>query len=323
MVQITVQHRSSSKSSGKPAKPPVVIDFPHRHPNKVSVLELKGAIEAKFPRLLVSRQRITLDNVPFTDDDKTLDDYHVKEGDSLFLKDLGRQISWKTVFLVEYAGPLIIHPLFYFYGQQIYGGLAKIAGETLVPFEHSDVQKVALGLVLLHFVKRELETLFVHRFSNATMPFFNLFKNSAHYHLLSGLLLSFGIYGPWNSAPKLAGSIRSSPLWLGGWTAFILFSIASNLHTHLTLRALRPEGTKKRSIPNGYGFNQVFCANYFFESLEWIAFTVMTGSLSAGVFTVAAVGQMAIWALKKKKNYKKEFGKEVPRGRKAIFPYLL
>lgn len=51
MVQITVQHRSSSKSSGKPAKPPVVIDFPHRHPNKVSVLELKGAIEAKFPRV--------------------------------------------------------------------------------------------------------------------------------------------------------------------------------------------------------------------------------------------------------------------------------
>jgi hypothetical protein len=42
-----------------------------------------------------------------------------------------------------------------------------------------------------------------------------------------GLLLSFGIYGPWNSASKLASSIRSSPVWLGFWTTIILVSPAS------------------------------------------------------------------------------------------------
>jgi hypothetical protein len=50
MVKITVQHRSSS-NAGKPSKPPVTIDFPHRHPQKVTVLELKGALEAKFPKV--------------------------------------------------------------------------------------------------------------------------------------------------------------------------------------------------------------------------------------------------------------------------------
>jgi very-long-chain enoyl-CoA reductase len=101
--------------------------------------------------------------------------------------------------------------------------------------------------------------------------------------------------------------------------------MASNLHTHLTLRSLRPPGTKKRSLPRGYGFDLVFCANYFFESLEWAAFTIMTGSISAGIFTVISVGQMVPWALKKKRAYRREFGEEkgFPKGRKAIFPGLL
>lgn len=31
---------------------------------------------------------------------------------------------------------------------------------------------------------------------------------------------------------------------------------------------------------------------------------------------------MAVWAIKKHKNYKKEFGKDYPR-RRAIFPFIL
>jgi very-long-chain enoyl-CoA reductase len=46
-------------------------------------------------------------------------------------------------------------------------------------------------------------------------------------------------------------------------------------------------------------------------------------SFIAFVFTGLAVGQMALWAIKKHKNYKKDFGKEYPRGRKAMFPFVL
>ncbi|CED85524.1 Steroid reductase required for elongation of the very long chain fatty acids [Phaffia rhodozyma] len=323
MVKITVQSRPSKKSTSAP-KPAIMIDFPGRHSDKITVKEVKKSIQAKFPKLGLTRQRLTTtSDVVLTDDDKSIGSYGVTEDDVLQLKDLGRQISWKTVFLIEYAGPLVIHPLFFFYGRQIFGTIFSILGEQIVPYEHSAMQKTAFCLIMLHYIKRELETLFVHRFSNATMPFFNVFKNSAHYHLLSGLLLSLGLYGPWNSAYKLAGATRNSDFWLTAWSVFIMWAQASNLYTHLTLRSLRPAGTKKRSIPTGYGFDLVYSANYLFESLVWIGTTIMTGSVACGIFTAVSVGQMVIWAIKKKKNYKKEFGKECPPGRKAIFPYLI
>jgi len=53
---------------------------------------------------------------------------------------------------------------------------------------------------MLHFLKRQLETIFVHRFSNDTMPFRNIIKNSVHYHILSGLLIAYAVYGTWNAA---------------------------------------------------------------------------------------------------------------------------
>jgi len=56
------------------------------------------------------------------------------------------------------------------------------------------------------------------------------------------------------------------------------FAEYSNFLTHLNLRSLRPEGSRNRAIPYGYGFNWVSLPNYFFELLGWVAFSIMTGS---------------------------------------------
>jgi len=216
--------------------------------------------------------------------------------------------------LVEYAGPLIIHPLIYHFPRSVYYGRVQ----------HSMIQKIVYGMVVAHFIKRELETLYVHRFSHATMPARNIFKNSFHYHILSGLFLAYPMYSPIYSvmSPHIHGTIREDPKFLLGCTAFWLFCELSNFSAHWTVRNLRPAGTRRRAVPYGCGFSLVSFPNYFFESLAWATISFMTGSWSAWFFTIISTGQMLVWAAKKHKAYKREFGKEFPRGRKAMIPFI-
>jgi very-long-chain enoyl-CoA reductase len=122
----------------------------------------------KYP---ASRQRLTFqDSKTVLQPGKKLSDYNIKSGDTITFKDLGPQLGWTTVFLIEYLGPLLIHPLFYFNQSLIYGRSEKM----------TEIQQLSFIFVIVHFLKREYETLFVHRFSNDTMPFVNLPKNCFH-----------------------------------------------------------------------------------------------------------------------------------------------
>jgi very-long-chain enoyl-CoA reductase len=220
---------------------------------------------------------------------------------SIAVKDLGPQLGWRTVYVVEYLGPLLIHPalcllpalrsLAYWY--------APAAGAQATSW----AQQLAMALITLHFVKRELETLFVHRFSAATMPAFNIFKNSAHYWLLAGLNIAY-----WTYAPSAAAAA------VGDWTPLLalgtaLFAVGElgNLYAHLVLRSLRATGTKTRGVPQGWMFRLVTCPNYMFEGIAWAGLCAVTMSWSTVLFTVVGVAQMAVWAKKREMRYRKEF----------------
>ena len=241
------------------------------------------------------------------------------------------------MFLVEYLGPLLIHPLFLFalrpwvYSNSPFNPFAHLPGPlnptAAAPFmPPSQTQLTLCLLIVLHFAKREYETLFVHRFSAATMPAFNIIKNSAHYWILSGFNLAYFLYAPsspaaswwppaWN--PETNSLVRYAALAL--W----LFAEVSNYSTHVTLRNLRPaDGSTKRQIPRGYGFGLVTCPNYLFETLAWLSVVVLSGgNFAAVLFLAVAAGQMALWAKKKERRYRKEFGSAYRR-KSSMFPML-
>lgn len=198
------------------------------------------------------------------------------------------------MFIIEYLGPILIHPLFYFLRPYIYSN---------APAEPSELQTLSCIMITLHFLKRELETIFVHRFSNATMPAFNIFKNSGHYWALSGFLIAYFTYSP--TSPT-AGP--SNPAITYPALALYTFGELANLNTHLILRGLRSPGGTERGVPRGFGFGWVTCPNYLFETLAWTGILLVNRSWSTLFFIAVAVAQMGVWAKKKESRYRKELG---------------
>ena len=226
---------------------------------------------------------------------------------TVYVKDLGPQIAWRTVCIVEYLGPLLIHPLIYVLRRYLYRS---------APIHGSYLQGLSCILICAHFLKRELETLFVHRFSSNTMPASNIFKNSLHYWVLAGLNIAAWVYAPGSPTAKDPNTL----LLYGGLLAYTIGELG-NLDAHLTLRGLRSSGGRERGIPDGFGFSLVTCPNYMFEVVSWIGIYFVTRlNFSVLLFAIVSTGQMMSWAKKKERNYRKEFGDKYKQKRFTMLP---
>ncbi|KAG9239993.1 steroid alpha reductase-like protein [Calycina marina] len=233
----------------------------------------------------------------------------VFDAQEIFVKDLGPQISWLTVFVIEYAGPIVIHLLFLPLRKYLYSSNPPL----------SSSQRLSMAMIIIHFLKREYETLYVHRFSLGTMPVRNIFKNSAHYWVLSGVNIAYWVYGPNSATAKSSSTINA---WNTVGLLLFIFAEISNYQTHLTLSNLRTPGGTERGIPKGYGFDLVTCPNYFFEILAWTGVLMVTKSLGTVVFLIFATGQMYQWAWKKERALRAEFPDRYKKKKTVLVPFL-
>lgn len=239
--------------------------------------------------------------------DTTVHATGVRDQSTIYVKDLGPQIGWRTVFIIEYAGPIFIHPLVYALRPYIYHS---------APQEGSQLQAVSLLLIVAHFVKRELETMFVHRFSASTMPFRNVFKNSFHYWVLAGLNIAAWIYAPTSPTAKDPNLLL---MYIG--IALYVLGEFGNLRVHLALMNLRSPGGTERVIPQGPLFDLVTCPNYMTETISWLGVWIVSNfSFSVLLFFIVSVGQMMAWAKKKENRYRKEFGSKYRKKRFTMLP---
>lgn len=283
-----------------------------------TIKEVKELISKKVPSLYPERISLRSElKGKSLSDSSALDKLDLaKQQPQLYFKDLGPQIGWSTVFICEYAGPLFCYLISYIFPAFLYGSSANSSNVN----RHC-VVKIAAACWTFHYLKRILETIFVHRFSHSTMPIMNLFKNCSYYWGFAfyvGYFVNHPLYTPatWGTVQIYAG--------LAG---FILSELG-NLSIHIALRNLRPPGTKERKIPKPtsnpftFLFKLVSCPNYTYEVAAWISFSIMTQTLPAFLFTLAGGFQMLIWAQGKHRNYLKEFP-DYPRSRKAMIPFFI
>ncbi|KAK8093738.1 steroid alpha reductase family protein [Apiospora hydei] len=177
--------------------------------------------------------------------------------DELLVKDLGPQLAWRTVFLIEYFGPLLFHPIFFGLRNYIYPALYPYVKDFVPVPSYNDgtlsvSQRITFACVMLHFLKREFETAFIHKFSASTMPAFNVFRNSFFYWAVAGLLAAVEVYAPFSPAAK-AENLSIDALGL----ALYCFGEFMNFRVHYYLSSLRSPGGTERQIPRGLGFELV------------------------------------------------------------------
>ncbi|KAH7321011.1 3-oxo-5-alpha-steroid 4-dehydrogenase-domain-containing protein [Stachybotrys elegans] len=241
---------------------------------------------------------------------RLVDEPVVAAAGEVLVKDLGLQMDWRTVYVIEYLGPLMIHALAVYTRPYLY----KDGGSTDMSFS----QWLAFGMIMAHFVKREIETLFVHKFSANTMPFRNIFKNCGHYWILSGFFIAYFVY-----APSSLSAVDNHPAINAVGTAIYLFGEINNALVHTYLSSLRSTGGTERKIPVGYSFKLVTCPNYMFEVIAWLGVIIVTRSWAVAFFLIAGTAQMYSWARGKEHAYRKEFGDSYKKKRFVILPGLM
>ncbi|KAF7689275.1 hypothetical protein HF521_012628 [Silurus meridionalis] len=278
--------------------------------------EIKSMFHKSHPQFYPARQSIRLDpKGKSLKDEDVLQHLPVGTTATFYFRDLGAQISWVTVFLTEYAGPLIIYLMFYFRVPFIY--------QPKYDFSTSKHWVVHLACMChsFHYVKRLLETLFVHRFSHGTMPLRNIFKNCTYYWGFAAWM-AYYINHPLYTPPTYGEQQVKAAL------VIFLFCQIGNFSIHIALRNLRPPGSKTRKIPfptkNPFTwiFLLVSCPNYTYELGSWFGFTLMTQCLPVAFFTLVGFIQMTVWAKGKHRSYLKEF-RDYPPLRSPILPFIL
>lgn len=63
------------------------------------------------------------------------------------------------------------------------------------------------------------------------------------------------------------------------------------------------------------------CANYFWETIAWLCFSLLTQCATSYLFLAVSFMQMNDWAQKKHRRYITDF-RNYPKDRRAILPYL-
>lgn len=207
-------------------------------------------------------------------------------------------------------------------GQRTYNSISY-AGAALVMLllgEFAGRWHALLALLwIIHFARRTIESLWVHRFSGRLVP-------PSEYLLEYLYYWGFGIWIALGIASEDYQAI-SMVRFAGGFGLFFAGQIG-NTWAHLKLRRLRlSNGLGGKGLPEGGLFSLVSCPHYSFEITTWAGFALMADVWGAYVFFVVSTAILASYARDRHLAYRREFDGEegrsrYPASRRALVPFI-
>nr|ADE76340.1 unknown [Picea sitchensis] len=231
------------------------------------------------------------------------------------------QISSRTGMLIFYA-PAFLVACFYLFCKLGWPhasillqklGFLQLSITWQLQMEASTRLLVLTVAVALHFFKRVVEVLFIHRYSGRIAIGTAIFISFVY----SFEAVSF-FYVMQISEGSPLPTMDLMPL---GILLFVI-GMGGNLYHHYLLSRLRKDGKKGYSIPHGGLFEFVVCPHYLFEIIDFVglAFISQTsfGFCTATMIFLYLLGR----SLSTRAWYVKKF-EGFPSDRKALIPFVI
>ncbi len=203
------------------------------------------------------------------------------------------------MFLI-YFPAIVIYPAVY------YGGGAP----------ESTWHTIAMVLVLAHFAKRCLETLFVHKYSGVMNGWTVLVVGSL-YSTLAWLLAEVATH---DVTPELVEAEGFEDLLVVGLAIWTVGQLLNYWH-HRLLANLRKPGETGYKLPRGGLFRFVACPHYFAEVIAWVGYALFFHHISGAVLTVFMASYLMGRSHNTVKWYRNKLG-EVPPGWRRMIPFI-
>ncbi|KAI3748478.1 hypothetical protein L6452_11569 [Arctium lappa] len=196
-----------------------------------------------------------------------------------------------------------------FYTPSFLLGLASFA---ILPLQ--DPRFFMLVLVLtLHFFKRILEVLFVHKFSGFMM--LNAATTIGSSYAVSTATM---IYSQYLCQEFAEPSVDLKYVGVG----MFLVGISGNFYHHYLLSNLRKKGEREYKIPKGGLFALVICPHYLFEVIGFIGVACISQTPYAFSFAFGTTFLLMGRSHATRKWYLSKFGEDFHKDIKALIPYL-
>lgn len=171
------------------------------------------------------------------------------------------------------------------------------------------IQWVVFGSVVIHFSKRVLESLFLHKYSGPVGTFTTILI--ACFYSLAAYII-----GWLNRSP-----IPEMDIWFATGILLFFLGIGGNFYHHKLLADLRKKSLDY-FIPKGGLFKYVVCPHYLFEIITWTGIFLLSRHLGALLVLIFIVAYLTARSLRTLKWYHEKF-KKFPKDRKAILPFIL